>query len=166
MTRALDEGKARTRSGGAPTERPSAFKSVHFAAPTALVDRFWAVVNSRGGSAIKTLEAALAALGDAQSANRDEERRMAAKARFDAAVARRMDTDEQDAREQAQREARTRAREKRLARRAAEPEPEDPPGTRYITSIEEYREVKARQREERRLAKEAKAAAAAARKDN
>jgi uncharacterized Zn finger protein (UPF0148 family) len=108
------------------------------------VDRFWAVVNSRGGSAIQTLEAALAALeGDRSVA---------------------------EAQAAAQREARSRAREKRLARRAAEPEPEDPPGTRYITSIEEYREVKARQREERRLAKEAKAAAAAAaaaaRKDN
>ncbi|MBX9659323.1 MAG: hypothetical protein K2X00_12205 [Nitrospiraceae bacterium] len=80
--------------------RQPVWKTVHFAAPTALVDDFWSVVKARGGSAIKTLEAALAALRDAESAERDEARRRAAKARFDARVARRMEppcSDDEDA---------------------------------------------------------------------
>jgi len=110
-------------------QRP-AWKTVHFAAPTVLVDEFWSVVEARGGSAIKTLEAALAALRDADSAERDEARRRAAKARFDSKIARRMER----------------------------PEDDKPSVGRVISTREEWLEMMERRREKRRLAKEAKAA--------
>lgn len=109
-----------------------AWKTVHFAAPTALVDEFWSVVKARGGSAIKTLEAALAAL------------------RGDGALA--------EAQEEDQRAARKRYHQRKWARRMERPEDDKPSVGKVISTREEWLEMMERRREKRRRAKEEKAA--------